>query len=402
LLETVYSHADTSPSASSVVVDSLAMVFVDMVGNPVYPGDYFSQLRVVHSGVTLATLPSLSSLDNVVECMLSNPITLVPTTAETLCVFVDAKALFTPAEFRVRIERHHVVARDLNTRERIVSVAGVFPFLSDPSRLQLAGGSVACGIVSMLPANVSGHESALPAFEFVVQNNDPPGYTPSELKSLALAVRSWDGKTIAPAQIVGGAAIMRGDSTLAHAAIGPSAITLLLPDSAVITAPGTSDTLIITVDLNADGDHTFRFAVLDTSSIGIRDAVTDAATAAGTIGDTGYPLITNVAHLLGTDQGRAFTNYPNPFAAGRENTRITYYLDAAARVTLKLYTLWGAEVATLVDGQEKAAGLHQDIVWSGRNDGGDVVNNGVYYLVLEVDSNGGDSKTFKRKVGVIR
>ncbi|MCK5406776.1 MAG: T9SS type A sorting domain-containing protein, partial [Candidatus Krumholzibacteria bacterium] len=112
-------------------------------------------------------------------------------------------------------------------------------------------------------------------------------------------------------------------------------------------------------------------------------------------------LYTNFGHILATSVESAFTNYPNPFAAGREGTTITYYLTQKSTVTLKLFTLWGAPVKTLIDGQTLDAGLHQNIVWDGRNGDGDAVNNGVYYLVLEVNASGGQ-QTIRRKVGVIR
>ncbi len=119
--------------------------------------------------------------------------------------------------------------------------------------------------------------------------------------------------------------------------------------------------------------------------------------------DTGYPLSTALTHLLGAEGGTAFTNYPNPFAAGRQTTRVTFFLDESSRVTLRLYTLWGAPVKTLINGETRSAGLHQNIEWSGRTGDGDVVNNGVYYLVLDVEpTSGGSAKTYKRKVGVVR
>ena len=47
-------------------------------------------------------------------------------------------------------------------------------------------------------------------------------------------------------------------------------------------------------------------------------------------------------------------------------------------------------------------GLYQDVIWNGKNDEGDVVNNGVYFLVLEVRGNEGSYTTIRRKVGVLR
>ena len=46
-------------------------------------------------------------------------------------------------------------------------------------------------------------------------------------------------------------------------------------------------------------------------------------------------------------------------------------------------------------------GLHQDIYWDGRNGVGEMVMNGVYYLVLETRINGGERR-YKRKVSVVR
>ena len=139
----------------------------------------------------------------------------------------------------------------------------------------------------------------------------------------------------------------------------------------------------------------------DTASIDVRDLVSGAALSAGTIGGAGFPLRTNLTHVLGSDVESAFTNYPNPFAAGRESTRITYYLKGTSRVTLKLFTLWGAPVITLIDNATMSPGLHQTTAWNGRNGEGDVVANGVYYLVLEINGGGGD-RTLRRKVGVLR
>jgi flagellar hook assembly protein FlgD len=132
------------------------------------------------------------------------------------------------------------------------------------------------------------------------------------------------------------------------------------------------------------------------------DGVAGTRVHVGTLGDSGYPLATGWTHVLGRGTTTAYTNYPNPFAAGREHTTITYYLDRKSTVTLKLYTLWGAPVTTLVDNQTQDSGLHQNLTWDGRNGSGDVVANGVYYLVLDVREENGTNVTLKRKVGVVR
>jgi flagellar hook assembly protein FlgD len=80
-------------------------------------------------------------------------------------------------------------------------------------------------------------------------------------------------------------------------------------------------------------------------------------------------------------------NFPNPF-----NPATTIHgLPKAGRVTLKIYNLLGAEVATLVEDEQKVAGYHAAI-WDGRNKDGRIVASGVYVYRIRA---GGFSSTKK-------
>jgi hypothetical protein len=72
-------------------------------------------------------------------------------------------------------------------------------------------------------------------------------------------------------------------------------------------------------------------------------------------------------------------NFPNPF---NPVTAIRYGLPKAKSVTLKIYNLLGAEVATLVNDEHRAAGYHVAI-WDGRNKNGGVVASGVHVYRLQ-------------------
>ncbi len=87
-------------------------------------------------------------------------------------------------------------------------------------------------------------------------------------------------------------------------------------------------------------------------------------------------------------------NYPNPFDAGAESTNICFYLDSAAQVSVKIFTLVGDLVKTWsVDGER---GINK-IIWDGRNGMGKLVGNGGYICV--VDKSGSVSKF---KIAVIK
>jgi hypothetical protein len=70
-------------------------------------------------------------------------------------------------------------------------------------------------------------------------------------------------------------------------------------------------------------------------------------------------------------------NFPNPF---NPSTRIRYAISGAGRVTLKIYSLLGQLVRTLVD-QEQNADFHE-AVWDGRNDSGVVMPTGIYFYQI--------------------
>ena len=114
-----------------------------------------------------------------------------------------------------------------------------------------------------------------------------------------------------------------------------------------------------------------------------------------------FPLETRTA-TYGATTLAEWSNYPNPFAAGRASTAFAYYLPNAATVTLEIWTARGERVVTLLDAASRAPGLHQDDRWDGRNGVGQVVQNGVYVAELTVREDGGGTERVHRKVAVVR
>lgn len=75
-------------------------------------------------------------------------------------------------------------------------------------------------------------------------------------------------------------------------------------------------------------------------------------------------------------------NYPNPF---NPTTIIQYAVPQIAHVTLKIYNVYGQEVATLVD-KIQSAGSYQ-VSWDGKDNRGRFVASGVYFYRLEAGAN---------------
>jgi hypothetical protein len=115
-----------------------------------------------------------------------------------------------------------------------------------------------------------------------------------------------------------------------------------------------------------------------------------------------FPSWTEYGSFTVASLEKSYSNFPNPFAAGREPTRFAYYLPSPGQVTLRIWTARGERVATLLDGASRGQGLHQDDAWDGRNGHGDVVQNGVYVAEILVHLDGGESRRLLRKVAVVR
>ncbi|MDH3216605.1 MAG: Ig-like domain-containing protein [Candidatus Krumholzibacteria bacterium] len=395
-------HVDSAMS-SSLVLDSLAVLFTDASSGPIFPGDYFSKVYVVHGADTLSQVTSLSSTQPIAECKLLPPIVIAPAETDTISVLVDTKAVFAPTVFEVWLDRQHLVVFDQNDGSRMLGISGTFPFVAGPATLQLPSTQVAAGLASRLPQNVATREAGVQAFDLLLRNGNPPGHTTVALQSLAVNIRDAKGNTLEPSKLLSGARLLKADSLIAVGQLNGGNVTFLFAGSAPLVPAAAVDTLSLEVDVDAQmSDVNFQFVIADGNAIRLTDVVTGDTLTTATINNIGFPLRSTFTHILGNSPEAAFTNYPNPFAAGKQGTRITYKLAQTATVTLKLYTVWGNHVRTLIDNKTQSPGLYQDVAWDGQNADGDVVNNGVYFLILEIHGANGSHAKFRRKVGVVR
>ncbi len=78
-------------------------------------------------------------------------------------------------------------------------------------------------------------------------------------------------------------------------------------------------------------------------------------------------------------------NYPNPFRAGSEQTRIAYTMDADGAVAVKIFDVLGSLVyeKQYARGEPGTGSGPQEVTWDGRNMKGETVRNGIYICQLE-------------------
>ncbi len=71
-------------------------------------------------------------------------------------------------------------------------------------------------------------------------------------------------------------------------------------------------------------------------------------------------------------------NYPNPFNL---TTQISYTVGQSSHVSLKIYSLTGQEITTLVNGHQEPG--EKSVTWDGRDNSGRIVPSGIYLFKIE-------------------
>ena len=144
-------------------------------------------------------------------------------------------------------------------------------------------------------------------------------------------------------------------------------------------------------------------AELDEFSISIENG--DAIVVTNTISKKSVPVAdkTTLRSLVDRLRSRALVilsnnpheyahNYPNPFRAGDQETHIAYVVNKPGPVMVKIFDISGKLVyRRRYHTGEPGAGMGpQEVTWSGRNDDGEIVRNGIY--ICRIDTATGSVK----------
>ncbi len=73
-------------------------------------------------------------------------------------------------------------------------------------------------------------------------------------------------------------------------------------------------------------------------------------------------------------------NYPNPF---NPSTTISFSMPSSGKVSIEVYNILGARVATVFDGMAEAGTT--SVIWDGRNENGEQVATGIYFSRMKCD-----------------
>jgi len=397
-------HPGTAGTAA-VLLDTLRLVCLDAERQPTDADNVFDGMHLILDGQPLST-PVL--YDGHRLALPLGEQLLAAGQHASLVLRVDIEAGAPIGGFELIASDSCLATRDanLNTRVPLQAAPGsALPASSGLTRLQLASSEVIAGWADRLPPLLPSDGSLTEAAHLTIMNPAPIGAAPLVLSTLTLHTADRAGTRLLAGAMLSGAAIRVGESiwaSLNQVALTDSTIVLLADDHPLELHAGDQQKLVIMVAARhgATGDG-LSLGVTESDLIATLPGSTQPVLVRAE-GGTTFPFWTAAAGLGATGLDESYINFPNPFAAGREQTQFAFNLPQAGQVSLRIWTPRGEPVATLLQDRSMDGGLHQDLTWDGRNGRGDPVRNGVYLAELTVDYDDGSQARLLRKVAVVR
>ncbi len=395
------------PGDASLRAAGCSLRFLDALRDSLVPGLYAERLRATWNGAPLAELTSLPAAGGSVYLPLGDRL-LAPGEMAQLAIELDIEASAPAGFIELALDGQGWLAFDVNTGEpaHLAAEPGeALPLLSGLIWLEEAPRDLVLGLANRLPAVLAADGQEVPCALLTFANPADQGAGAVALAGLRFAAEDRAGGALALGAAVVRLRLYRGEQLWAESAalsadstsawIGPSVpaaiepgLPLALELRAVLSEDFTGESLRLTL---AEADVTLMQPANPLLAVTVRPAPGQE-----------FPLMTGVGSFSPRSLAASYSNFPNPFPAGRGETTLAYYLERPARVSLKLWTGRGELVCTLLDEALRPAGLQQEDRWDGSNGRGTLVQNGVYLAELRVHYEGGGEERLLRKVAVLR
>ena len=406
VIDVHFAHPDAA-DAARIRIDGLAVECWGEDRRVLPIGTYLDRLRVVAGDDLLGEVNQVGDGAQQVLIPMAGLI-LEPGEAETvrLIVDVEAGAPSAPLEFTIASSGIHASDANSDAPVQVEAAAGEnLPLFSGLGRLLSPARELLVTMESRMPAVLAGSQEETPVAVFRLANTASEGSGSIRVNHLVLRAADRSFRRVAPGRAAD-RIVTTVEGLIRAEARGlekdSTTVTIVFPEDLVLLAGETID-LDLSAEFRAEAEESeVRFG-LDREGIGIvQPEGALMRVEARPAGGLSFPLWTEAGAFTARSLRESFSNFPNPFAAGRERTRFAFYLPSDGRVSIRVWTSRGEEVIGLLDAEEMNAGLHQHLEWDGRNGRGDVVYNGVYLVECSVRFADGSRERLLHKLAVAR
>jgi len=376
-------------------------------GRPLAAANYLARLRALWNGAEVSGGAGPQFQDSRVTLALPG-LLLAPGDSARLALLLDVSPQAPTGSLELMLPAAGLGASDANTGRGVSlrpSGGLELPLLSGVAQLESPARLLSVGLDSRMSAALTADGSTAPAAVVTLVNSDSAAAGAILVDHLDVRAASRTG---APQNV--GAAATRIEAWLdgalwaRSADLSPDSVAArLAPAAALELRPARAAQVELRMVPRADARVAGVRLGLAQADVGVVQPGSALLTV--TIQPRpgqAFPMWTEAGGLTPADLRGSYSNYPNPFAAGRQATTLVYHLPRAATVSLRILTARGETVAQVLDGSPRAAGLHQDERWDRRNGRGAVVYNGVYVAELTAVYGDGTRERVVRKVAVVR
>ncbi|MCK5268045.1 MAG: hypothetical protein KAR07_07755, partial [Spirochaetes bacterium] len=230
-------------------------------------------------------------------------------------------------------------------------------------------------------------------FTLNLSNDANPSLPDYQLRSIEFNLEDNLGTPLIPSQVLSALRVKYNETTIAQN-LAPlstgSTITIDLSSNPILIPSGALTNLqIYGVIANPSSVQAFKLSILDASKVNVTvgSNILNPVSIVDIVGRPLALLKSGVIVIKSRNFKSSLSSYPNPFSPSRGNAKIDFYLAEPARVTIKLYTVTGGHVLTLVENKDYNSGLNTEL-WSGINGRGRGVRNGVYFCIIKNETTG--------------
>jgi len=399
-------HGGT-PGTARIRIDGLTVRCQNELREPLVPADYLDRLTVERNGYAVSTQSSLPSSGNQITLPLPG-LLLEAGETDTLDLLVDIATTAPEGFIELFINENGIEAVDANIETNVSimpDIGSTFPLTSGLTHLLPPPTEVIVGLESRMPAALAAGESDMRVAGISMINTASEGSGPVRIDYVKIRASGRSYGSVAAGSAARKIKLYEGTNLVGESdsLTVDSTTACIYFSSPILLDPQEKHEFALSVDLQGSiGVDGVRFGI-DGDDIGVvqpGSALLQIALAPRE-GMT-FPMWTEAGNFSSLSLEESFSNFPNPFAAGREATTFVYYLPRNARVTLKIWTVRGEAVFTVLQDAYCSAGLHQNLHWDGRNGRGNAVLNGVYIAELAVQFDDGSKGRLFRKVAVVR
>ncbi|NOT33001.1 MAG: hypothetical protein HOP12_02400 [Candidatus Eisenbacteria bacterium] len=394
-----------APTVGRVRVDGVALRVLDGARQLIAPSVVLDRVRATWNGVPIAT--EFDPPASVSPVVLAWPARYVEAGAtDTVRIYVNVAGDAPLGLVELVIQGAEVAVRDANLGTFVALVGESptsLPLSSGITRIEAASLLLVVGGQSLIPATVVGDGGEVAALRLTFANGAASGAGTVGFDRLAVRAVDDAGIAIPIGRIATGLTLRRGAVVWANRG-GLSAtdsIATLVAAAPIDVAVGTPEALELSLAPRNGASGRFRLSI-EAADVGVLQPGGALSVAVLPAQGQAFPLRTESAGFADASLTGSYSNFPNPFAAGRTTTRFVFFVPASGRATLRIWTARGEAVATVLEDAAVATGLRQVDTWDGRNGRGDVVVNGAYVAELILRLDGGRTERALRRVAVVR